>query len=122
MAPNITVCLTFDFDAISVWIGGYRARSLSALSRGEFGRVGAERLLRMLHGWGIRSTWFVPGHSAETFPELTRRIAEGGHEIGHHGYLHTHPKNPEDEEQILIRGNQALVKVVGKRAIGFRSP
>ena len=122
MAKKIVVCLSFDFDAISLWLGGFRAKSLSAISRGEFGRVGATRLLAMLQQWKIPSTWFVPGHSAETYPELTRRIAAEGHEIGNHGYLHSHPKSPEDEEAILVRGNEALMRITGKRPVGFRSP
>jgi peptidoglycan/xylan/chitin deacetylase (PgdA/CDA1 family) len=122
MAKNVVVCLSFDFDAISLWLGGFRARSLSAISRGEFGRVGAARLLAMLREWGVPSTWFVPGHSAETFPEIARQIAADGHEIGNHGYFHSHPKSPEDEEQILVRGNDALMRVTGKRPVGYRSP
>ena len=44
MEKKISVCLTFDFDAMSLWIGTFRSKSMSAISRGEFGRVGAERL------------------------------------------------------------------------------
>lgn len=95
---------------------------MSALSRGEFGRVGAQRLLAMLKQWGIRSTWFVPGHSAETFPEILDGIVAGGHEIGNHGYLHSRPKGPEDEEQILLKGNDVLVRLTGRRPVGYRSP
>ncbi len=122
MAKKIAACLTFDFDAISLWLGGFHAKSLSAISRGEFGRVGALRLLAMLREWKIPSTWFVPGHSAETYPEIARQIAAEGHEIGNHGYFHSHPKSPEDEERILIRGNDVLERVTGKRPLGFRSP
>ncbi len=124
MAANkkITVCLTFDFDAISLWIGGFRARSLSAISRGEFGRVGAERLIAMLERWGARSTWFIPGHSAETFPHIVEKLVAGGHEIGNHGYLHSHPKSPEDEAAILDRGNEVLKRLTGKQPVGYRSP
>lgn len=122
MAKNIAACLTFDFDAISLWLGGFNAKSLSAISRGEFGRVGALRLLAMLRDWKIPSTWFIPGHSAETYPEIARQVANDGHEIGNHGYFHSHPKGPEDEERILIRGNDVLTRVTGKRPIGFRSP
>ncbi|MGO9450223.1 MAG: polysaccharide deacetylase family protein [Candidatus Binataceae bacterium] len=122
MNPKISVCLSFDFDSLSLWIGGFRARSLSAISRGEFGRVGAMRLLDMLKHWGISSTWFVPGHSAETFPQVIERIAAEGHELGNHGYLHTHPKSPEDEEQILVHGNEVLTRMTGRKPIGFRSP
>lgn len=122
MDAKITVCLTFDFDALSLWIGGFRARSLSAISRGEFGRVGAVRLLDILKQRNLPSTWFIPGHSAEAFPQIVERVAGEGHEIGNHGYLHTHPKSPEDEEQILVRGNEILTRMTGRKPIGFRSP
>jgi len=119
---KISVCLTFDFDALSLWVGGFRAHSLSAISRGEFGRVGALRLLDMLKHWGIHSTWFVPGHSAEAFANVIERLVAEGHEIGNHGYLHTHPKSPEDEEQILVHGNEILTRMTGHKPVGFRSP
>jgi peptidoglycan/xylan/chitin deacetylase (PgdA/CDA1 family) len=119
---KISVCLSFDFDAISLWLGGFRATSLSAISRGEFGRVGAERLLAMMREWDIRSTWFIPGHSAETYPQIVERIVAAGHEIGNHGYLHAHPKSPEDEAAILDRGNEVLTRMTGRRPVGYRSP
>src|SRR5689334_329729 len=102
---KIDVCLTFDFDAISLWIGTFHARSPSALSRGEFGNVGANRLLEMLHEWGIRSTWFVPGHTADAFPHTVEKIAQAGHEIGHHGYFHDRPKTNEDEARDFDRAS-----------------
>jgi peptidoglycan-N-acetylglucosamine deacetylase len=122
MEKKISVCLTFDFDAISLWLGGYRARSLSAISRGEFGRVGAQRLIAMMREWGIRSTWFIPGHSAETYPQIVEALVADGHEIAHHGYLHTHPKDADDETAILDRGSEVLERIAGRRPLGFRSP
>jgi peptidoglycan-N-acetylglucosamine deacetylase len=68
MARHI-VCLTFDFDAMS----GFIARGLAApkpISRGEFGVVGAERLLALFKRFDIRTTWFVPGFTLETYPAL----------------------------------------------------
>jgi len=122
MEEKISVCLTFDFDAISLWLGGFRATSLSAISRGEFGRVGAERLLTLLREQNIRSTWFIPGHSAETYPHIVEQLVAGGHEIGNHGYLHSRPKSPEDEAAILNRGNDVLTRMTGRRPLGYRSP
>ena len=122
MEEKISVCLTFDFDAISLWLGGFRATSLSAISRGEFGRVGAERLLAILREQNIRSTWFIPGHSAETYPQIVEQLVAGGHEIGNHGYLHSRPKSPEDEAAILERGNDVLTRMTGRRPLGYRSP
>lgn len=121
MPPKIEVCLTFDFDAMSLWLGGFHAKSLSAISRGEFGRVGAERLLAMLARWGIKSTWFIPGHSAEAFPGIVEKVAAGGHEIGNHGYFHAHPTGPEDEELIVDRGTEVLKRLTGRAPVGYRA-
>ncbi len=119
-----TVCLTFDFDAISLWIGPYGATSPSMISRGEFGVVGVERILRLLEREKIPATFFVPGHTAETYPDTVRAIADAGHEVGHHGYLHENPVtlSPEEERRVLERGMDALDRTLGRRPIGYRSP
>ncbi len=120
-----TVCLTFDFDAISLWIGPFQARSPSAISRGEFGAVGCQRILRLLDREQIPGTFFVTGHTVETYPDIVRQIVAAGHEIGHHGYLHENPialETPEREREILLRGLTALDSVAGLRPTGYRSP
>lgn len=122
MAKKISVCLTFDFDAMSVWIGTFHTRSPSAISRGEFGNVGAQRILAMLREWGIPSTWFVPGHTADAFPDTVEKIAAAGHEIGHHGYFHDRPKTPEDEARDFDRATASLKRILGTEPLGYRSP
>ena len=47
--------------------------------------------MRLLDRTGIPSTFFVTGHTADTYPDSVRAIAQAGHEIGHHGYLHENP-------------------------------
>ena len=77
-APRLTVALTFDHDSISD--GVRRGDPPVKLSHAEFGvRVGAPRILELLAARGIVSTWFVPGHTLETFPESTAAILGGGH-------------------------------------------
>ncbi len=124
MAKPITVCLTFDFDAFSVWLGTFRMNSPSVLSRGEFARVGAERLLRLLRELEINATWFVPGHTAESLAPIVERIAADGHELGNHGYLHENPDrlSIDEERRSLDRGNAALRRITGQDPIGYRSP
>lgn len=119
---QIDVFLTFDFDAFSVWIGTFHARSLSALSRGEFGNVGANRLLALLADWGVRSTWFIPGHTADAFPGTVQKIAQAGHEIAHHGYFHERAKGAEDERRDFDRASAVLERITGRRPVGYRSP
>jgi peptidoglycan/xylan/chitin deacetylase (PgdA/CDA1 family) len=123
-APRATVCLSFDFDAISLWIGPMGATSPSMISRGEFGAVGVERILRLLAREGIRATFFVTGHTAETYPDHLRAIVAAGHEVGHHGYLHENPVGLtlDEERRVLLRGLEALDRVAGVRPGGYRSP
>jgi peptidoglycan-N-acetylglucosamine deacetylase len=123
-STRATVCLTFDFDAISLWIGPYRATSPSMISRGEFGVIGVERILRLLDRTGLPGTFFITGHTADTYPDSVQSIARAGHEIGHHGYLHENPVQLErDEEQaVLERGFDSLERAAGVRPVGYRSP
>jgi len=118
------VCLTFDFDALSGFIARGQT-SPSWISRGEFGpRVGAPRLLALLAKYRIKSTWFIPGHTIETFPEACENVHAAGHEIAHHGWTHRPPASltREEEEAELVRGNEAIRKLTGRKARGYRSP
>ncbi len=78
----------------------------------------------MLEKYDLRATFFIPGYTAEQHPEEVRAIAQAGHEIGHHGYLHEPPNllNIEQEREMLLKGTGVLEKVTGKRPVGFRSP
>ena len=118
------VCLTIDFDAISGFIARGQT-SPSWISRGEFGpRAGAPRLLALLKKYGIRSTWFIPGHTIETYPQACEAVVAAGHEIAHHGWTHRPPASltREEEERELVRGNEAIRKLTGNAARGYRSP
>ncbi len=122
MAKHIA-CITFDFDAMSGWI----ARGMTTptpVSRGEFGVIGAARILALLKEHGIPSTWFIPGHTLETYPEACRRVVEAGHEVGHHGWTHVPPASlsREQEEAELVRANEQIKKLTGRYARGYRSP
>ncbi|MGH2501838.1 MAG: polysaccharide deacetylase family protein [Ktedonobacterales bacterium] len=123
LMPRHLVCLTFDFDALSLWI----ARGMTSptpISQGEFGVVGAERILALLAAHRISATWFIPGHTIETYPALCERIHAAGHEIAHHGYAHEPPVglSREAEEAVLARGNEAIRRLTGVTASGYRSP
>lgn len=123
-AKDVHVTLTFDYDAYSLWIGTFAAQSPSMISRGEFGPQGVRRILGLLESYGIKSTFFVPGHTALAFPGTVEAIAAAGHEIGHHGFVHENPATttPDQERWIMEKGFEALDKVVGIRPTGYRSP
>lgn len=121
--PRHIVCLTFDFDAISGWIARDSITPTS-VSRGEFGVIGAGRILRLLEKHRIRSTWFIPGHTIVTYPEVCARVHAAGHEVAHHGFTHEAPAKltREQEDEVLHRGNDAIRKLTGRNARGYRSP
>lgn len=119
------ICLSIDVDAFSPTIYEGRATDAAALSRGEFDtRVAVPRLLALLRDLEIPATFFVPGHTADCFPETVEAIVGAGHEIGHHGYLHEPPARlaPEEEAEALDRGLDALERRAGVRPAGYRAP
>ena len=115
-----------DFDAVAGWLGSYGGEdSPLDISRGLFaGEVGVPRLLDLFRDFGIRVTWFVPGHSVETFPEQSAAIVEAGHEVGLHGYSHENPiaMSPEQEEDVLDRCIDLLQGLTGERPAGYVAP
>lgn len=119
-----TVCLSFDWDGVSVWMAG-GATDMRSLSRGEFGpRVGVPRLLALCKRLEITATFFAPGHTAETYPETAVQIAAAGHEIAAHGYVHEDFENLSfDEARDVIRHSaEAIERVMGARPRGMRFP
>jgi peptidoglycan/xylan/chitin deacetylase (PgdA/CDA1 family) len=120
-----TVCLTFDFDALSVWLGGFPQVTPAMLSRGEYGaRVAMPRILDLLAAYDISATFFVPGHTAESFPSTVESILAAGHEVAHHGYGHQDPstQTPDEERRSLERGITVLETFLGSPPLGYRSP
>ncbi len=126
MAKEILVGFGIDVDAVAGWLGSYGGEdSPDDISRGLFaGEVGAPRLLDMFDKFGIKTTWFVPGHSAETFPEQMKEIAKRGHEIGVHGYSHENPiaMTPEQEEAVLDKCIDLITELSGQRPTGYVAP
>lgn len=122
-----TVCLSFDFDAVSLWITSFRQTSATPVSRGEYGaRVGLVRILDLLREKGVKATFFVPAHTAVSFRDETLRIRSEGHEIGVHGYCHESPVGLEPAEEARLL-DQSMVKLQGVlgadfRPAGYRSP
>ena len=121
-------CFTFDVDAESpiLFDRPESAAWLDVMSHQAYGpRSGVPRLLRVLDRQGIRATFFVPGYTAERWPDAIRAIRDAGHEIGHHGYLHEGARSAPDaetEERRLLRGLEALHDVAGVRPVGYRAP
>jgi peptidoglycan-N-acetylglucosamine deacetylase len=119
------VCLTFDFDALSIWVSTFKLTSPTPLSRGEYGaRIGLGRVLKLLEHHAVPATFFVPAHTATSFPEAARSIVGAGHEIAAHGFVHESPValTRAEEVELLARSEEVLARVTGEKPSGYRSP
>ena len=126
MAKKILVAYGIDVDAVAGWLGSYGGEdSPDDISRGLFaGEVGSIRLLDMFDKYKLKTTWFIPGHSVETFPEQMKEVARRGHEIGMHGYSHENPiaMTREQETAVLDRSLELITELAGKRPTGYVAP
>ncbi len=117
------VCLSFDLDNSSAFIAR-KMHTPTLISRGDFGMTGTQRLLELLRANDVQSTWFIPGHTIESYPSCAKSVFNAGHEIAHHGWTHRMPRTlgRKGEERELLRGNEAIKRLTGKYARGYRSP
>ena len=126
MAKEILCGFGVDVDAVAGWIGSYGgADSPDDISRGMFsGEVGSPRLVKLFDRLGIKTTWFIPGHSIETFPAQMAAVAAAGHEIGIHGYTHENPieMTREQETAVLDKSIELVTRLSGKRPTGYVAP
>ncbi|CAA7265224.1 unnamed protein product [Cyclocybe aegerita] len=100
-AKKVLIGFGVDVDAVAGWLGSYGGEdSPLDISRGMYaGEVGVPRLLKLFDKYKIKTTWFIPGHSLETFPEQMKAVRDAGHEIGLHGYSHENPVALTVEQQ-----------------------
>ncbi len=124
--PNNARCVvafTIDFDGTANEVGK-GLDPFGAHSAGRYSaRRGIPRHLDMLERLGIPATFFVPGYDAECSPDIVRRIAQAGHEVAAHGYVHEGTLfEPEEETRRLTLTHAILGDLLGQAPRGWRSP
>lgn len=119
----ITVNLSAEFFWIS--LDKKAVNMPKTLSLGQYGMShGVPRLLNLLDDYGIKATFFTPGKTAETYPEIIKEIADRGHEIACHGYEYENMSLLSSTEQRvrIKKAVAAIEKACGKKPKGFRAP
>ena len=76
------------------------------------------RILETYRRLGLSSPSSFPAGASSSIPHAVDAILEGGHEIGHHGYLHEDPTEHTGAEQEywFDRAFEIHKKATGKRA------
>ena len=118
------VALSFnsDHDTSELRDGG---KSIGRLAWGQYGnRVGVPRILALLEKYGAQASFYVPAVTAMLYPDEQKRIVDGGHEIGIHGWIHelNSVLAINDERDLMLRSLDAIEKITGQRPYGLRSP
>lgn len=82
------------------------------------------RILEILHGRGVRGTFFTLGWLAKREPETVRAIAAAGHEIASHGWGHqkVNTLGAEAFRDDLRRSRETLEDLTGEPVVGYRAP
>jgi len=82
------------------------------------------KLLDILKERGIKATFFLVGKNVVEYPDIVRRMAEEGHEVGNHSW--SHPAltklGAEGFRKQIESTNDAIAKVTGKRPVLMRPP
>lgn len=120
--------ITFDIDADSL-IHISKPRDgfdrLYPVSMGRYGpTVAIPRILDTYRRLGLHQSFFAPGWVMERYPDAIEAILAGGHEIGHHGYLHEDPTEIGGPEQRywFERALEVHRRLTGRQPRGYRAP
>lgn len=117
------VALSFDSDHDTIPLRD-GDESPMRISQGQYGnRQGTPRIRRLLAREGVPASFFIPAVSALLYPEEARGVADDGHEIGIHSWIHERNTvlTYETERDLTMRAADALEKVTGQRPVGIRT-
>lgn len=81
-------------------------------------------ILDMLNESGKKATFFILGMLAEHRPDLVKKIAAEGHEIGLHGHMHINMRllNRQQAFDDLSHAQKLVTDIIGTPVYGFRAP
>lgn len=82
------------------------------------------RILELLDIQSIKATFFCLGELAKDFPEVVRKIADGGHEIGCHSNSHRwiNKMTPQEFRKDTLTAVDSLEQLIGKKVSSYRAP
>jgi peptidoglycan/xylan/chitin deacetylase (PgdA/CDA1 family) len=124
MGSRIIVVFGFDMETdIGSWTPYYKGVL-----------EGTPKILDLLSRERIKATFFFTGEAAEKHPNIVRRVAEEGHEVGCHSLYHetvgdelfpipgVKPLLPEEVPFRLKKATEVVEKALGDKVVSFRAP
>lgn len=81
--------------------------------------------LKVLKENEVKVTFFMIGSRMEKYPELVKQIDSEEHAIGNHSYSHNYYtlySNPENFKEEVLKAEESVFSIIGKRPKVFRAP
>jgi peptidoglycan-N-acetylglucosamine deacetylase len=94
------------------------------MSQGQYGaRAGVPRILNVLDRHAVPATFFMPAVSAMLHPDEARAVAQSGHEVGLHSWIHEYNSklDRDTERDLALRARDALDRLSGRTPVGMRT-
>ncbi len=96
--------------SVAVYRGNQSQKSIALTFDLGSDAGGLDSILQTLASYQVKSTFFVTGSAAASYPSAARSILAGGHEIGNHSYSHPDfTKLTSAQMQDQLRRTDALI-------------
>ena len=125
LAPALTNALTIDVEdyfQVSAFAPYIRRDEWETRECRVERNVG--RILELLAEREVKATFFTLGWVAERYPQLVKRIVQGGHELASHGYGHERVSDLDETAftEDVTRAKGILEDLGGRPVLGYRAP
>ncbi len=111
-------------DSFAIYHGNTENKNVSLMINVYWGTEYLEPMLEILEEKNAKCTFFVGGMWASNNEELMKKILDGGHELGNHGYYHKdHDKiSKEKNEQEIYQTHEIVKALTGVEMNLFAPP
>ncbi len=115
--------LSIDWEDFGQLLGRDRSGVLTAPLPKTIDRQ-TDIMLEMLSDAGKKATFFILGMLAEHRPDLVKKIAAEGHEIGLHGHYHINMRKLTRQQAYddIDQCKKLVTDIIGGPVYGFRAP
>lgn len=107
-----------------IYQGNDERREMALTVNVYWGEEFLPQMLQTMKENNVKVTFFIGGQWAEKYPDLLKKIAAEGHEIGSHGYSHPHPDQLSKDGNLreIKKSAQIIDKIIGKPITLFAPP
>lgn len=111
-------------NEIPIYCVDSQANEVAITFNCAWGNSDIDEILQILDSYNAKSTFFVTGDFGERFPNEVIKIAQYGHEIASHSYMHPHVASISQQELIddTLLSVEILQRLISDPITLYRAP